>query len=242
MSFRQDLAMALGFPQIRVELDDKQGQGPDDFTLIMQRTLRVIRPYFPMEYIIRMPVPSGVNGYGEGNIDVKSYNFLGISNVYIIKPKSGTSDVALPWSTVRIWEQVWLGKSDFIGTDLLLYKNELNLLNQITNFRFSWKYNPDTGIIYIGSVPTSSVGIGIQGMKGIEKLDDLDENHIVYEYALKYAIALGKQKLGHLWRKFNVSGMDMPGSEVVAEGKAEEEAVMKVIEDNAFYPGGLSAG
>jgi hypothetical protein len=240
--FKDDLLKSLGFPQIRVELDDKGGCAPDDFSLIMARTLRIIRPYFPMQYIIRVPVPSGVNGYGEGNVDVSSYGFLNVSDVYIIKPKSGTTDVALPWSTVRIWEQVWLGKSDFIGTDLLLYRNELNLLNQVTNFRFSWKYNPDSGIIYVGSVPTSSIGLGIAGMKGIEKLDDLDPLHIVYEYALKYAIALGKQKIGHLWRKYAVSGMEMPGSEVVSEGKAEEESTMKIIEENSFYPGGLNQG
>lgn len=237
--FRDDLLRGLGFPQINVELDDKNQTEPDDFTFLMQRTLRVIRTYFPCEYVIRAPVPSSASGFGEGYVDVSKYGFLGINDVFVVKPKTGTSDAALPWSTIRIWEQVWLGKSDFIGTDLLLYQNELSLLNQVTNFKFAWKYYKAEEKVYVTRVPTNALGIGIQGLKPIESLDDLDDGRIEYEYALKLAMAFGKQKIGHLWRKYNVQGMEMPGSEVVQEGKEEEKDIMQTIESNSYYPGGL---
>lgn len=238
MSFRTDLLSGLGIPQIKVELFNSTGQTDDDIEFITRRVLRIIRPYFPVEYILRESVPFGTSGFGEGNIDVAKYKFMNVSGCYVIKSRSGTHDVLLPWSPIRIWEQVWLGKSDFLGADLLMYQNELAMLNQVTNFKFSWSFHDNK--VYVTNVPSFAIGIGIVGMKPIEVIDDLDDDSIVYEYALKLGLAFGKQKIGHIWRKFAVGGMDMPGSEVVQEGKEEEATVMQTIEENSYYPGGLT--
>lgn len=236
MAFKDDLKLALGFPQIRVELSEDPAS--DDFALLAQRTLRVIRPYFPKEYIINCPAPMDA---GSTRIDLASHKFMAITNVYVLKSPNGNKDILLPWSTARIWEQAWLGKSDFMGTELLFFQNTLKNLNQITNNKFGWHWAIAEQALYVTHVPSFAIGLGVTGLKGIESLDDLDPLDIVYEYALRYAIALGKQKLGHLWRKYAVAGVEMPGASVVDEGRTEEKETMTDIENNAVYPGGFAS-
>jgi hypothetical protein len=241
--FRDDLKRGLGFPMMDVEVDDtcggaSAGKAKDDFDFLMERTLRIFRTYVPCIHIVKKDVPGSVNGRGEGMIDVSGDNFLAVHNVYVIKPMVGTHDVLLPWSTTRIWEQIWVGKSDFLGMDLLLYRNEIDLINRVTNNRFDWRYV--NGKVYVTRVPSFGTAIGIEGLKGVDRLDDFPVDCIFYEMALKYAIALGKQRIGSLWRKYQVDGMSMPGSEVVSEGREEERDVFTWIEANATYPGGIS--
>ncbi len=245
-TFREDLKRGLGAPLVDLELEDTQNQNanrmPDDFDWIEERVVEIVRTYFPIEHIIRKPVPSSTSTFGEGFIDVSTEEFLTIRNVYVTIPKTGSNNILLPWSIARIWEQLWVGKSDFLGTDLLIYQNAIDQLNRVTNNRFDWKFHE--GKVFVTNVPTSASGVGIAGLKGVNKVDDLKQstNKIYYHLALRLGIAFGKQKIGIPMRKFKVDGIDMPGQENIDEGKDEEEKTMEKIEENACYPGGMSSG
>lgn len=244
MSFREDLKRNLGYPQLEVELHDTSDCGEarekDDYDFIMQRTLSRVRTYFPMEYIVRKDVPSNGGVYGEGYVDISDDGFLAISDVYVLKPKQGNANVLLPWSVIRLWEKTWLGASDFAAFDMLLWRNELAMLYSVTNTVFSWQQNGNQ--IYLTNVPSFSTGIGIRGLKGVDSLDDICNSLIEYDIALKYATGLGKQKLGNFYRKHKVDGIDMPGDELITEGKEMVQEAQADFEEHAVYPGGLHGG
>ena len=239
-SFKDEMKSRLGDPLIDVELYETTGAGRavDHYDRIMQDVLRVVRTYLPMLHIIRKSVPSSSGLHGEGRIDVSTEGFLSINNVYLIKPKIGTADILLPWSIARIWEQIWIGKTEFLGADLLLYQNEIRMLNQATNKVFAWEW--DGSYVYITNAPSWASGVGIQGFKGVDDLDSIDENLNEYKLAMDLALAKAKIMIGQILRKHRVEGMEMPGQEMISEGKDEEKSAMDAIEEQAPYPGGLS--
>ena len=235
MPFTDDVKRILGDPFIDLVLQDDA-----DYTLIKQRVLRTVRNYHPYEHIVPKDSPSSAGFPGEGVIDLATEDFIGITNVYVIRAKTGLNDIALPWSIMRVWEQAWLGSSEFMGTEILLYYNEVEMLNRVSNNRFGWQYDRVNKKLYVTNVPTFATGVGIQGLKGIDSLDVLPVTDIVYEYALKLAVALAKQKIGLILSKYQVEGMTMPGAEYKQEGKDEEKEALEFLQGQSVYPGGLN--
>lgn len=244
MSYRDDLKRELGYPLLDVELDEKadltDNNTIDDYDYIETKVLRVIRTYMPCEYILRKDVPGNQAIGGNGFIDLSNEEILTVKDVWVIRSKINSGDVLLPWSLVRIWEKIWVGASEFVGTDLLLYKNQLAMLAKASDNVFAWKWYEAERKLYIANVPSWGIGIGIMCLKGVNKLDDICHLTLEYGLALKLATAYAKQKIGQTFRKYKVEGMEMPGSDMVTEGKEEEKDVLEKIEENRYYPGGLS--
>jgi len=239
MSFQNDIKYALGHPLIDVELEDKPGTAEDSYSHIEERTLRSIADYHPQEYIVRKDVPSAGSGVGEGYLDVSSDGFLGITDVYPIVPKA-SNEVLLPWSFVHVWEQSWLGQKDFAGTDFLVWQNSIAQIRQVTNTVYAWRYYKPEEKVYVTNIPSYATGVGVRGLKRITKIGDLDTASTLYEYALKLAVGFAKQSIGLVLRKYNVDGMEMPGSDYINEGKEEVSEALEWIHKEAVYPGGLN--
>jgi hypothetical protein len=240
--FKDDLKRALGAPLIEVELEDK-ATGVDDYSFIMDQTLRIIREYLPIEVILRKNVPSSPSGVGEGYLDLSTDGVIQVLNCYIIKRRSGTNDVVLPWSISRIWESVWVGQSDFLGTELLLFQNEVRLISQVTNTIFTWTYLKPEQKLYVQRIPSFATGVGVHALKPATSLDDpaLITTSIQYQLALELAVTFAKQRIGMFLSKYKVEGVEMPlGEKYLSEWKEERVEVMKKIEEFAPYPGGLS--
>lgn len=245
MSFREDLKRAMGAPLLDVELDEKPDLNDlnvkDDYDWIEEKVLRQIRSYFPCEYILRKDVPSsGDGGLGQGHIDLSTEDILIVQDVYVIKNRISQSDVLLPWSLVRIWEKIWVGASEFVGSDLLLYKNELASLAKASDNVFAWKWYELERKLYVANCPSWSAAIGIVCLKGVDKLDHIDSRTFQYGLCLDLAIAFAKQKIGQTFRKFKVDGLDLPGESYAIEGKELEKETMEKIIEMRYYPGGMS--
>jgi hypothetical protein len=248
-SFRDNIKRAMGFPLLDVELDEKDdikdNNIKDDYDWIEEQVLRKIRTYFPCEYIISRPVP-GTQGEnqvsigGNGFIDLSNEDILTVKEVYVTRPKVASGDVLLPWSLVRIWEKIWVGASEFVGTDLLLYKNELSMLAKASDNVFWWKWYEAERKLYICNTPSWAGSIGIMCLKGVDRIDHIDERSIEYGLALKLAIGWAKVKIGQTFRKYEVDGMRMPGQNYTDEGKTEISEAEEKIEEMRYYPGGLS--
>jgi hypothetical protein len=245
MAFRADLKRALGAPLMDVELDEKPDVNDrnvrDDYDWIEEQVLRQVRPYYPCEWILRKSVPGvGAGGLGQGNIDLSDEDIMTVSECYVIKAVMAQSDVLLPWSLVRIWEKIWVGASEFVGSDLLLYKNELAGLAKASDNVFSWKWYETERKLYIANVPSWANSIGIVAWKGISSIDQADRLSYQYANMLKLAIAFAKQFIGMKLRKYKVEGLDMPGTDYMAEGKELEKEAMEAIIETRHYGGGLS--
>lgn len=236
MGFRDDLKRMMGAPLLDVELDD-----PSDYTLIESQVLRYVSSYFPVEKFIRKSVPAVGGIMGQGNIDLTTETtLLEVKEVFVIKAPQNAADVLLPWSLVRIWEKIWVGASEFVGTDLLLYQNELSAIARASNNVFWWKWDLSSKKLYVCGAPSWASGIGILYMGAVADLDSIVGNPMQYQLALDLGVAIAKQKIGQAMRKYKVEGVELPGKDYVDEGKKEMEDVIKKCEEMAYYPGGLA--
>lgn len=242
-TYRARLKQWLGAPLMDVELDEKEDLNDknyqDDYDLIEERVLRVVSTFFPCEYILTKPIPAAGSVRGNGFIDLSDEDIITLKEVYCIKSKVDAGDVLLPWSMVRIWEKIWVGASEFVGADLLLYKNELASLAQASDNVFSWKWYEAERRLYVCNVPSWTTNIGIVALKAVDKVDHICTKQIEYDLCLRLGAAYAKQMIGAKMRKYKVEGMDMPGQSMVDEGKTEEKDVVEKIEEYRYYPGGL---
>jgi len=245
MSYREDLKRAMGGPLLDVELDEKADVNnrnvKDDYDWIEEQVLRKIRTYFPCEQILRKDLPAADSGApGNGYIDMTNDDVLTIQEVYVIKNRMAMADVLLPWSLVRIWEKIWVGASEYVGADLLLYKNELAGLAKASDNVFWWKWYEAERKLYVCNIPSWGAGVGIVALSGVARLDLIDTRTIQYGLALDLGTSYAKIKIGQAMRKYSVEGMTMPGDKYVEEGEAKLKETMEKVEEFRHYPGGLA--
>jgi hypothetical protein len=240
MGFKDDLKRGLGAPLFDVELHEESGADEDDYKYIERRVLRRINEYIPyIVCVVKTNIPAG----SSGKLDLTSDNFFNVFNTYVVgRRQQLTAEAALVWHMfyAQSYQYNIIWPSEFIVSDYALYKNQLYNMRKTYNSSFNWKYMKNERNLYLQNVPTWATGVGVEGYRFVESMDDVDDRWMGYDVALEYAEGLAMQMIGRKFDKYKHSGLELPGEKYLSDGKDKIEKAEEDMKDLTIIPSGLS--
>jgi hypothetical protein len=261
----------LGFPMIKVELDDSQIY--DSIDLARQKFIKWAVGQSTTEHFFTLMLSAGQNFYDlpVGVTEVVNYNFT-----------TGTGDGINTLFTIEnylfnqgMYEMLY--ETAGSGYTLISYhiaRDFLDTIRKYTPDKYSYNYRRYTNELEIHPAPPSGNSLALtdgtwdspgfilvrafmiegstyntMGLEDYWSPGDTDEDFYGLDWILEYSTALCKIKLGMIRRKFENfasignAGVSLDGSDLIGEGKEEKEALEERLKDEETFEGwGIEIG